>query len=157
MSMSRLTVRDLMTAEVFVVSPDDSLSAARDLMSRRHIRHVPVVADDGSVAGLVSERDLLRRAFSSDADLPLSLQEDLLSAVKVSDVMTWEVETIEADADLASAAQLMLDNKYGCLPVVEQGVLTGILTEADFVRFVAALPEAAGRPDRPRTVRRVSG
>jgi CBS domain-containing membrane protein len=135
--MSNLRVRDLMTSGVVAVSLDEPVTAVQDLMSEKHIRHVPVVDDDGVVVGLVSERDLLRRTFGSDGDLPLSLQLDVLTAVKVRDVMTWEVDTVEPDGDLAAAAQLMLDNKYGCLPVVEEGSLTGILTEADFVRLVA--------------------
>ena len=77
--------------------------------------------------------------------------------------MTWVVETVAGDEDAATAAQTLLDNKYGCLPVVDGSALAGILTEADFVRFVAAssMPERrlggrkhrAGRIRRPRIVR----
>lgn len=126
-----------MTSGVVAVGPDAPVTAIQDIMSEKHIPHVPVVDDDRVVVGLVSERDLLRRTFGPDADLPLSVRSDVLTAVKARDVMTWEVDTVEADEDLATAAQMMLDNKYGCLPVVEEGSLTGILTEADFVRFVA--------------------
>lgn len=135
--MSNLLVRDLMTPDVHVVSPEDPVAKLRDLMSEKHIRHVPVVDEDGGIVGLVSERDLLRRAAGLDGEVPLSVREDVSVAIKVSEVMTWNVETIEADDDAATAAAVMLDNKYGCLPVVEQGVLAGILTEADFVRHVA--------------------
>jgi len=134
-----------MTSDVFTVGPDESITALQDLMSEKRIRHVPVVADDGAVLGLVSERDVLRRTFSQEADLPLSVRLDVLTAVKVRDIMTWEVETIDADEDLSTAAQIMLDNKYGCLPVVEEGALVGILTEADFVKFVAET-EVPSRP-----------
>lgn len=153
--MSSLRVRDLMTSDVFTVGPEDPLTTLRDLMDAKHIRHAPVVDEDGSLAGLVSERDLLRRASGADADLPLSLQADVFTAVRVSDIMTWDIETVEADADAATAAQVMLENKYGCLPVTDGGTLAGILTEADFVRFVAASGEAlekpvGGRPPRAR-------
>ena len=134
-----------MTSDVFTVGPDESITALQDLMSEKRIRHVPVVADDGAVLGLVPERDVLRRTFSQEADLPLSVRLDVLTAVKVRDIMTWEVETIDADEDLSTAAQIMLDNKYGCLPVVEEGALVGILTEADFVKFVAET-EVPSRP-----------
>jgi CBS domain-containing membrane protein len=145
--VSNLRVRDLMTSDVFVARPEDSLHKLRDLMSEKRIRHVPVVDEDGSLVGLVSDRDVLRRAFGPDIDLPLSVQDEVLLAVKVRDIMTWDVQTIEVDEEAAIAAQVMLDNKYGCLPVVEEGVLVGILTEADFVRFVAARNDApvAGR------------
>ncbi len=135
--MSILRVRDLMTADVLVVGPDDPVTKLRDLMADKHIRHVPVVEDGEDLIGVVSDRDLLARALGSDTDLPLSLQAELLDDDKVRDVMTWDVETVDVDEDVALAAQVMLDNKYGCLPVLEEGKLAGILTEADFVRFVA--------------------
>ena len=141
--MSNLRVGDLMTSDVFAVAPDETITRLQDLMSEKRIRHVPVVDDEGAVLGLVSERDVLRRTFSEDVDLPLSVRLDVLTAVKVRDIMTSEVETVEAEEDVATAAQVMLDNKYGCLPVVEEGVLTGIITEADFVRFVAESASAA--------------
>jgi CBS domain-containing membrane protein len=133
-----------MTSDVFVVGPDDSIITLQDLMAEKRIRHVPVVDDDGTICGLVSERDILRRTFSQDADLPLSVRHDVLTAVKVRDIMTWEVDTVDADQDVAVAARVMLDNKYGCLPVVEQGSLAGILTEADFVQFVAKAVSETG-------------
>ena len=139
--MSNLRVRDLMTSNVLVVGPDDPVTKIRDLMADRHIRHVPVVDEGGDLVGVVSDRDLLARALGADTDLPLSLQAELLDADKVRDVMTWDVETVDADDDVTTAAMVMLENKYGCLPVLEEGKLAGILTEADFVRFVAGTAE----------------
>jgi CBS domain-containing membrane protein len=134
-----------MTSDVFTVGPDESITTLQDLMNEKGIRHVPVVDGEGAVLGLVSERDVLRRASSQEADLPLSVRLDVLTAVKVRDIMTCNAETVEADEDLSTAAQIMLDNKFGCLPVVEEGALAGILTEADFVKFVAEV----GAPSRP--------
>jgi CBS domain-containing membrane protein len=89
------------------------------------------------LTGLVSDRDLIRRVAAMADDVPVTTQRDVLRALKVRDVMTADVQTIDVDDDLAAAAQLMLENKYGCLPVLEEGLLAGILTEADFVRYVA--------------------
>lgn len=141
--MSNLRVRDLMTPDVHVVHPGDPIARVEDLMSGKHIRHVPVVDDEGRLVGLVSERDLLRRASGFGSAAPLSVRLDLSAAVKVNEVMTRDVETVEADQDVAVAAAAMLENKYGCLPVLEQGALVGILTEADFVRYVAEAPAGA--------------
>lgn len=135
--MQNLRVRDLMTSRLFVVRPADPITTLQDLMGDKNIRHVPVVDDDGALVGLVSERDLVRRSVDADGDLPLSVRQDLLTAAKVQDIMTWQVDTIDADDNAATAAAMILDNKYGCLPVVEQGALVGILTESDFVRHVA--------------------
>jgi CBS domain-containing membrane protein len=141
--VSNLRVRDLMTSNVLVVGPDDPVTKLRDLMADKHIRHVPVVEDGEDLVGVVSDRDLLARALGTDTDLPLSLQDELLDGDKVRDVMTWDPETVDVDEDLAMAAQVMLENKYGCLPVLEEGKLAGILTEADFVRHVATAAESS--------------
>jgi CBS domain-containing membrane protein len=128
-------VRDLMTEKVVSVGPGTDLLTVRNLMDDRLIRHLPVV-EDGMVVGLISQRDLLRVA-ADRSDLPLSLALDVLRMTRARDVMTRDVETVGADDALADAARLMLDNKYGCLPVADGGALCGILTEADFVRLVA--------------------
>ena len=122
--MPKLHVRDLMTSDVVTVGPDESIDALKDLMVNERIRHVPVVDGDGALLGLVSERDLLLRALFEEEN-------------KVTDIMAWNVATTGPDQDLSKAAQIMVDNKYGCLPVVEEGVLAGILTEADFVKAAA--------------------
>ena len=86
--------------------------------------------------GLVSQRDLIRHALRQTDEQTLSLQEEILSFIKVRDIMTRDVECVEPDQDIELAAQLMLDNKYGCVPVVEAVRLVGILTESDFVKLV---------------------
>ncbi|HEY7476392.1 MAG TPA: CBS domain-containing protein [Vicinamibacterales bacterium] len=131
-----------MTTGVFAVSPEASISALQDLMDEKSIRHLPVVDADGTLVGLVSQRDLLRCQSALEEDLALSTRDDLLTATCAGDIMTRQVETIEADEDLALAARILLDNKYGCLPVFEEGILAGIITEADFVRLMAAVGAA---------------
>jgi CBS domain-containing membrane protein len=80
--MSNLRVRHLMTPDVHVVHPDDPIARVRELMSEQHIRHVTEVEDDGGVVGLVSERDLLRRAAGVDSEVPLSVSDDVSAAVR---------------------------------------------------------------------------
>jgi CBS domain-containing membrane protein len=133
----RLRVRDLMRERVFTLRPDDELYAVRNLMDQKSIRHIPVTEPDQTLVGLISQRDLLRVGAVERSDLTLSLQVGVLHAVRIRDVMTRDVETVEPDDDIALAAQLMLENKYGCVPVVDGRRLVGILTESDFVRYVA--------------------
>lgn len=135
--MPTIRVRDLMTEEALSIGPEASLYELRDLMDGRNIRHVPVVDRNDRVIGVVSNRDLLRSALAPATDMPLSTQGDIMRRVKVADIMTRDVELAEPDQDIAVAAQIMLENKYGCLPVVEGERLVGILTEADFVRYLA--------------------
>jgi CBS domain-containing membrane protein len=137
-----------MTTPLFAVGPEAPLLVLQGLMAAERIRHVPVVDSEGELVGLVSERDLMERAYLVSDDLPWPARLDLLAQMRASDVMTRDVETVDVDDDLAAAARMMLDNRYGCLPVSNHGVLTGIVTEADFVRFLAKGNEAPA-PARP--------
>jgi CBS domain-containing membrane protein len=124
-----------MTDNVLTVRPADTVDKIYDAMSERSIRHIAVIDDEGDLVGLVSHRDLLRHALIERPDLPLFIQRAILKRTKVEEIMTSEVATAEPDLPLAEAAQMMFENKFGCLPVVEGWRVVGILTESDFVRY----------------------
>ena len=136
--MSQLRVRDLMTEKVLSVHPGESVDKIYDAMTERSIRHIAVIDDEGDLVGVVSHRDLLRHSLIERSDLPLFVQKALLKRTRVEEVMTSEVETADPDQPLKEAAQVMFENKFGCLPVVEDHRLVGIVTEADFVRLLAS-------------------
>ena len=127
-------VRDLMTEKVFTLRPGNNLATLYDLMDSKHVRHVPIVDSEEELVGLVTHLDLSRSALGRLEGLPLSAERDALSTKRIRDIMLTEPDTIEPDAALKDAAQILLENKVGCLPVVEGLRLVGILTEADFVR-----------------------
>lgn len=135
--MTQLSVRDLMSDDVIAVRSGDDLATLRDLMITHHIRHMPVVDGDGELVGLVSHRDLLRASLIEQPDVASYMEEAVLERIKVREVMTEGVESVEAETDLRDAAEIMYENKYGCLPVTEGLRVVGILTESDFVRFMA--------------------
>jgi len=130
-------VRDLMTPEVATLQRNETLSFANQLMNLGRIRHLPVVDEDGKLAGIVSQRDLfyngLLRALGHGKHAATRVRDML----PVKEVMATEVITTNPDAALKEAARLMFDKKVGCLPVVENGRLVGILTEGDFVAHFA--------------------
>jgi CBS domain-containing membrane protein len=127
-------VRDLMTEKVHTLCPRDDLASLYDLMDSRRVRHVPIVDSEGEIVGLVTDRDLSRSALGAVEDLPLSVEREILRRRRVRDIMATEPDVIEPDAPLREAAGMLLENKVGCLPVVEGLRLVGIITEADFVR-----------------------
>ena len=134
-----MRVRDLMSPEVTTLGRNDALSIADDVMRLGRIRHMPVLDDDGQLVGIVSQRDLFRGALARALGYGAHAQQKLLGQLLVKEVMTNDPATIGPDAPLADAARLMLQRKIGCLVVVEDGQLAGILTEADFVkRFAGA-------------------
>ena len=106
-AVSNLRVGDLMTKGVFSVRPDTPVAGLHGLMSEKRIRHVPVVVENGKFVGLVSHRDVLRCAFPLDEAQPVSARVDLLTSVRVGDIMTQDVKTVQADTDLAVAARIM--------------------------------------------------
>jgi CBS domain-containing membrane protein len=126
-----------MTEGVRTARPRDPVILIRDLIHDHGVRHVPVVDDEGSLVGLVSHRDLLRTALIEQPDSAPQAENEALAGITTGEVMNTSVDTVEPDTPLVEAAELMLENKYGCVPVVEGDRLVGILTESDFVRHVA--------------------
>jgi len=137
-----LKVADLMSKEVFAAKPDDSVAKAKSLMQLARIRHVPIVSEQGEFLGLVTQRDVLSLNISRLAEIDQQTQQELDSGIPLREIMKTDVLVVEPEDLLKSAAQKLLDNKYGCLPVVKEGKLVGILTEADFVGLVISLLDA---------------
>jgi len=138
MSGSRpLRVRDVMSQPVRTVGRNDKLSLADSLMAGGRIRHLPVLDEEGNLAGIVSRSDLFRGSLVKALGYGSVAQERVLESLLAKEVMTTEVFTTTPDAALADAARIMIEKKIGCLPVLEEGRLVGILTEGDFVALAA--------------------
>ena len=131
--MKDLRVCDVMTQEVTTLKRNDQLSLANDIMQLGRIRHLPVLEDDGRLAGILSQRDLFRGALAHALGYGQHAQRKMLDSLLVKEVMSSDVVTTGPDTSLVEAARVLLERKIGCLPVVEGGKLVGILTEADFV------------------------
>jgi CBS domain-containing membrane protein len=141
--MRRFTVADLMSTDVVTLEQDEDLDVADKVMSLARIRHLPVV-DRDRVVGLVTHRDLLAAQFSTLADVTTADEEELRQSVVAGEIMRSNVRTVPPTMPVLEAARIMQRHKYGCLPVVEDGKIVGILTEADFLELVVrALEEDA--------------
>ena len=125
-----MTVKEVMVKEVATLDVNDELSLANDIMRLGRIRHLPVV-DGSRVVGLVSERDLFR---SSLAQVLGTDSRNLMKALRIKDIMVREVTTISPEAKLFDAVKLMIEKKIGCLPVVEDDRLVGLITETDILQ-----------------------
>jgi len=125
-----------MSTDVVTFFAEQTLPLAEDVMRLKHLRHLPVVDDDGHLVGLVSHRDILRAQISVLTGLTADERRARQEEVKVSRLMTRDVWTVTPETLASHAGQTLLDHKFGCLPVVDRhGVLCGILTERDFLRF----------------------
>lgn len=155
-----MQVRNWMTKEVVTVGGATGVREAAELMKARKIRHLPVV-EEGRLIGIVTDRDLRLAMPSQATTLAVHELHSLLDKVQVREVMTKRVVGVPPDVSIAKAADLMLRNKIGCLPVLEGGTLVGIITESDILRAVAeekgimALPEIPPVREEARSPRTV--
>lgn len=113
-------VRDLMTPGVVWVTPSDTLATARQRLRENRIHHL-LVLQGGRLTGLLSYRDLIGK-------------ED---TVTIAEVMSRDFVTVEPWDTLRNAAAKMLGRTHGCLPVMEKGEVTGIITSTDLMRAVS--------------------
>jgi CBS domain-containing protein len=137
--MEGLKVRDVMSSNVTTLKRNEKLTLADDIMQLGRIRHLPVTDDndEGELIGIVSQRDLFRGALAQALGYGQRGRRKILDTLFVKDVMATEVTTTSPDTSLVDAAKVLVERKIGCLPVVENGRLVGILTEGDFVAMVA--------------------
>lgn len=133
--MAQLLVQDLMTQPVETVGPTDPLREVIQLMEANRIRHVAVLENSGRLLGLISHRDVLRSQEGSLSGALSSEQAHMNRWIEARWVMTKDVRTVHPDTPALEAALLLRSNAYGCVPVVEDGRLVGILTDSDFVEY----------------------
>ena len=128
-----MTVKEVMVKEIATLDVNDELSLANDIMRLGRIRHLPVV-DGNRLVGLVSERDLFRSSLAQVLGYGGSESRNLMKALRIKDLMVKEVTTISPEAKLFDAVKLMIEKKIGCLPVVEDDRLVGLITETDILQ-----------------------
>jgi CBS domain-containing membrane protein len=134
-----MKVRELMSTELVTLTEDETLAHAERCMARGRIRHLPVV-HDRRLVGLVTHRDLLAASFSIFADVGRDEQRRVFSTIPVKELMHRDIVTVGPDVLVSEAARILLKNKYGCLPVVDESSnLLGLVTEADFLRLTVRL------------------
>jgi acetoin utilization protein AcuB len=133
-------VRDYMTRHPVMVEPNMSIVEAQGIMAEAQVRHLPVAHEGKRLAGLVT-RERLRIPPADLGSLNVWEISRFLSNMKVKDVMVKEknVVTISPDAPLEEAAQVMVNHKIGGLPVLEEGIIVGILTEVDMLAQLVTL------------------
>jgi acetoin utilization protein AcuB len=133
--MAEQLVKDWMTTSVVTISKNTTLPQARQIMLQHNIRHLPVVGD-GELVGIVTWGDIRRESASNATSLTRWELNTILDALPVRRFMTASPLTVTPLTGVARAAQIMVEEKIGGLPVVDQGRLVGIITESDILRIV---------------------
>jgi acetoin utilization protein AcuB len=120
-----------MTPKPITIVPDLPITEALEQMRQKRVHRFPVVDKKGKLVGIVSHSDLLYAAPSSATSLNVWEVTYLLNQIKVKEVMTRNVITVEEGCPIEEAARTMRENSIGGLPVMCDGQLVGIITESD--------------------------
>lgn len=157
-----MPVQNWMTTDVVSVGPDTSLLKVGKLMKDHHIRRIPVVDENGQVVGIISDRDVRDASPSKATTLDMYEMHYLLAELKAKNIMTAKPITVKPTDTVEQAALIMLDNKVGGLPVVDDaGKLVGIISDHDVFKAMVditgarlgGLQFAVELPDQPGTAR----
>lgn len=136
MKLHAIPVRELMSTNVETLDPSDDVDLADMLMRLDHLHHLPVV-EDGRMVGLVTQRDIARHQVSPSSGLSEEAQRRANLRVKVRDMMVSAVTTVGPETPVLEAVELMRERYLGCLPIVEDGELVGIVTGTDMLSLLA--------------------
>lgn len=144
-----MRVKDVMTRKVIGALPQATVAEALDIMTRSRVSGLPVIDGTGSLVGIISEADFLRRSGLGTRQPHTHWLESIFlpdratemyaraHARRVDEVMSTGVATIDENANLSDAISLMEDRRVKRLPVVSEGKVVGTIARADFVRALA--------------------
>jgi len=128
-----MQVSAMMQTQVITATPDMALADVQRLMRDNHIRHVPVLSGKRLV-GIITDRDVREASPSPATTLTRGEIAYQMATTPVKQCMTQDVVSIGPDIDMVQATRLLLQRQYGCLPVVKNDTLVGIITELDCLR-----------------------
>jgi CBS domain-containing protein len=133
------SIEAIMSTDLITLPPDGTVAEARTLMHTNRIHHLPVV-DEDKLIGLVTLTNVLAAtdSFLRDRENRIHAAE-----VQVKDIMVTDIATIDEHASLRQAALFIEKHQIGCLPIVTEGRLRGIITDTDFVGVAINLLELA--------------
>ena len=134
-----MLINRVMTKNPIFVSPDMSITEVHSIMDKEKIGHVPVLDKNNTLVGLMTRKSLVKAAPSAATGLDMFEISYLLSKTVVKDVMEKKVLTAKEDDVVEEVARIMADKRIGCLPVMKDKILIGIITQTDLFRvFVDA-------------------
>jgi len=130
-----MIISRVMTKNPFFIHPDMPINEVQSLLHAKKIGHLPVLDKNNALAGLLTKKDLIKAAPSSATSLDMFEISYLISKMTARDVMQKTVITVGENEVVEEAARIMADNDIGCLPVMREKLLVGIITDTDLFHF----------------------
>lgn len=137
-----MIVKDVMKKTVISVEPETTVTEAKELMNKNNISKLPVIKG-GKLVGIITKNDLLQAGPSLATTLDMYEISYLLSKLNVKKIMTSKVITCVPDDVVEEAARIMVEKQIGCLPVVKNNAVVGIITENDLFQLFTNMFGAA--------------
>lgn len=131
----RVPVSQIMTKELVVLNPTQSLYDAEKLFNKHSIRHIPVVEGD-RVVGVISRSDLLRISYADLNENEETVDSVVYDMYSLPQVMTRVPVTVESDTTVKEVAEILAKQSFHSIPVVDQGKLVGIVTTTDLIKYL---------------------
>jgi predicted transcriptional regulator len=122
--MMNESVQSIMIKDLVTLGPESTLAHVKDIFKKKRIHHIPIV-DEGKLVGLVTTYDLWIN----------SPNHENYDHIQVKDIMSKKLVKLEIDDKVGTAAELFLDNRFHALPVVDNGMLVGLVTTFDVLRY----------------------
>ena len=139
--LNKVKLKEIMVEDPIFLHADDPFSRVEESFRKHHIRHLPIVGDNRKLVGIITQRDLYRISTPrKDEEGNLVYDKETLDSYILKYVMTKDPAVLLPDNTVAEALLLIVDKKYGAIPIVDQHhVLCGIVTQIDILRFGAQI------------------
>lgn len=134
-----MTVKRMMKKNPITTTAETSIVDVADILKENHIHRLPVLDKKGKLIGVITEKDILHASPSPVSSLSVYEMPYMLSRLKVSNLMTKNVRTIDPDTTVEEAAKIMVDDDLSCLPVIEGDKLVGIVSKSDMFKVLYEL------------------
>ncbi len=131
-----MSVQDIMTENVVTLSQHDSYRKAQDILRKVPFHHILISDEAGILVGLVSDRDMMSQVATRLSNLSEHDFNDILPRLRIADIMTRDVITIDRETPIEAASILLLEKNFSCLPVVDhQHKIEGVITWRDLLKY----------------------
>lgn len=126
----------MMTCSPVVITSDVSVKEVKETFEKHHVRHLPVVNDEGSLVGIISQTDLNRLIFGSFMPGDSKYDDSMMDMLTLDDIMIRKPVTMSPSQSLNEVIAVFTDGGFHAVPVVEGGNLVGILSVVDVLKHL---------------------
>lgn len=131
----RTPVSEIMSTTIIALERTDDLNRAEMLFKKHNIRHIPVVSEE-SIIGMLSYSDLLRISFADVTEDEHDVGTIVYNMFTIEQVMTKNLISVSSKTTIKEVAEILAENEFHALPVVDDSILVGIVTTTDLIKYL---------------------